>query len=82
MKATGVVPSLAGGNLWWEASSETRMLHIKHNTVIECMCQLECVCVCGQEYEVSLSAGVFNRGSVAPWWSVTALQGVRYMILC
>src|SRR4029434_855004 len=27
-------------------------------------------------------AGVFNRGSAAPWWSATALQGVRDMSLC
>ena len=27
-------------------------------------------------------SGVFNRGSVAPWWSATALQGVRDMSLC
>ena len=26
--------------------------------------------------------GVFNQGSVAPWWSATALQGVRDMSLC
>ena len=25
----------------------------------------------------SFKAGVFNQGSVAPWWSATALQGVR-----
>ena len=27
--------------------------------------------------EVTSTAGVFNQGSAAPWWSVTALQGVR-----
>ena len=33
-------------------------------------------------YPCLFIAGVFNQGSVAPWWSATALQGVRDMSLC